>query len=139
MSEYRRSYPNIHKNYQKLTILFNIGFSFFIILYVMYMLGCVANSHFDYADITLIVVLSLSTLALIISKVSKILALKKIFSSFTASELTRINMVIQNINIKKDTIITADAIIGSNRSNLIIFPVKNILWVYPLRLRQAFY
>lgn len=59
------------------------------------------------------------------------LALKRIFSSFTAPELTRINTVIQNINIKKDTIITEDAIIGSKRSNLIIFAVKNILWVYP--------
>lgn len=131
MSENRRNYPNIHKKYQKLTILFDIGLSFYIIFYVMYMLSYVGNFHFDYTDITLIVTLSLFALALIISKVSKMLALKRIFSSFTVPELTRINTVIQNINIKKDTIITEYAIIGSKRSNLIIFPVKNILWVYP--------
>lgn len=34
MSENRRNYPNIHKKYQKLTILFDIGFSFYIIVFI---------------------------------------------------------------------------------------------------------
>lgn len=124
-----KEYNNLFELYRRNQNKWLTALAIFIVLLILSFAAAVADVFFDTAMVLMVISLFCSIAVAITSLVIRIRTVRSL-SRFTDGELSRIDSQITSMQ-KMDNIgVISDAVVYCSRGALILYAVKDILWVY---------